>query len=80
MTPGDVLLCLSLTNQRQAEIHDRLSTRGHLVSPQQVQRALATLTADGLAVMEKGLRASFYRLAEGPSVDAALDVAWAGEL
>lgn len=76
MKPGDVLLCLSLADQRQSEIHDRLTTRGGLVSPGMVLRALLALVADGLALVELRGRVKFYRLAEGPEVDAALDAAW----
>ncbi|CAM3868854.1 hypothetical protein [Deinococcus frigens] len=77
MKPGDVLLCLSLEEQSQSEIHDRLTTRGHLVSPAVVRRFLDMLTADGLAVTKTQRRRFFYRLAEGEAVEAALDAAWA---
>lgn len=77
MKSGDVLLCLSLEEQRQAEIHDRLTRRGHLVSMSFLRRTLNTLTASGLAVTRRDVQGGcFYRLAEGEVVEAALDTAW----
>ncbi len=77
MKPRDVLLCLSLEEQRQVEIHDRLTQRGHLVSMTFLRRTLNTLTTSGLAVTRRDVRGGcFYRLAEGEAVEAALDEAW----
>jgi DNA-binding PadR family transcriptional regulator len=71
-----VLLCLSLTEQRQAEIYERLTASGHTLRPSQLQQVLDTLTADGLVIVSRR-RAYFYRLAEGEAVELALNEAWA---
>lgn len=75
-----VLLCLSLTEQRQTEIYDRLTASGHTLKLSQLQQVLDTLTSDGLVVTRRGWRgAYFHRLAEGEAVEAALDKAWAAQ-
>jgi DNA-binding PadR family transcriptional regulator len=80
MKASDVLLCMSLDEQRQAEIHDRLTKRGHLPSMTYVRKTLNKLTADGLVVTRKTeLGGCFYRLAEGQAVEDALDAAWSLE-
>lgn len=76
MKSSDVLLCLSLNEQRQNEIYDRLIKRGHFPSMSYVRQTLNRLTKDGLVVTRKTeLGACFYRLAEGEAVEAALDAA-----
>lgn len=75
-TSSVVVLRLSLTEQHQSEIHERLTASGYLVAPKSLQQILDTLTADGLVVMKKDEQgAQFYRLAEGKAVEAALDTA-----
>ncbi|MFK7604367.1 hypothetical protein ACI3L1_19460 [Deinococcus sp. SM5_A1] len=77
MKSSDVLLCLSLDEQRQGEIYDRLIKRGHFPSMSYVRQTLSKLTKDGLVVTRKTeLGGRFYRLAEGKAVEAALDAAW----
>lgn len=77
MKVSDVLLCLSLDEQRQGEIHDRLTKRGHVPSMAYLRKALRKFTADGLVVTRKAENGGcFYRLAEGEAVEAALDRAW----
>jgi DNA-binding IscR family transcriptional regulator len=77
MKSSDVLSCLSLAEQRQVDIHDRLTRRGHLVSMSFLRRTLNTLTTSGLAVTRRDAQGGcFYRLAEGEEVEAALDMAW----
>lgn len=72
-----VLLCLSLTEQRQSEIYARLTASGHTLKPSQLQQVLETLTADGLVVTRRGWRGAYvHRLAEGEAVEAALNEAW----
>ncbi|GGO41545.1 hypothetical protein [Deinococcus humi] len=76
MNSSDVLLCLSLEEQRQDKIYDRLIKRGHLPSMRSVRQILDRLTKDGLVVTRKTeLGGSFYRLAEGEAVEAALEAA-----
>ncbi|CAM3523046.1 DNA-binding PadR family transcriptional regulator [Deinococcus saxicola] len=78
MKPSDVLLCLSLEEQRQNEIHDRLTKRGHLPSMTYIRQTLNRLTKDGLVITRKtDMGGCFYRLAEGEAVEAALEAAWA---
>jgi DNA-binding PadR family transcriptional regulator len=73
-----VLLCLSLSEQRQGEIYDRLTVSGHTLRPSQLQQVLDTLTSDGLVVTRRGWRGAYvYRLAEGEAVEVALNEAWA---
>lgn len=73
-----VLLCLSLTEQRQSEIHDRLTASGHTLRLSQLQQVLDTLTSDGLVVTRRGWRGAYvHRLAEGEAVEVALNEAWA---
>lgn len=77
MKASDVLLCLSLNEQRQSEIHDRLTRRGHVPSMASLRKALRKFTVDGLVMTRKAENgACFYRLAEGEAVEAALDSAW----
>ncbi len=71
-----VLLCLSLTEQRQSEIYQRLTASGHTLRLSQLEQVLDTLTADGVVVRSRR-RAYFYRLAEGEAVEVALNEAWA---
>ncbi len=80
MKSSDVLLCLSLDEQGQAEIYNRLTKRGHLPRLSYVRQTLKRLTADGLVVTRKTERGEcFYRLAEGEAVEAALNDAWANQ-
>jgi DNA-binding PadR family transcriptional regulator len=77
MKSSDVLLCLSLDEQRQNEIYDRLARRGHLPSMTSVRQTLNRLTKAGLVITRKTeMGGCFYRLAEGEAVEAALDAAW----
>lgn len=77
MKANDVLLCLSLEEQRQSDIHDRLTKRGHVPSMAYLRKTLRKFAADGLVVMRKAENGGcFYRLAEGEAVEAALDSAW----
>ncbi len=77
MKSSDVLLCLSLAEQRHGEIHDRLTRRGHLTNASSLRQTLNKLTTDGLVVTRKTETGEcFYRLADGEGVEAALDAAW----
>lgn len=78
MRGSDVLLCLSLEEQQQDEIHDRLTRRGHLSDSSSLRKALGRLITAGLVVTRRTEnRERFYRLAEGEAVEAALNEAWA---
>lgn len=78
MKASDVLLCLSLEEQRQDKISDRLTRRGHLSNMSSLRKALNRLVDDGLVVARKNEnRERFYRLAEGEAVEEALNEAWA---
>ncbi|WP_075834185.1 hypothetical protein [Deinococcus marmoris] len=80
MKASDVLLCLSLEEQQQEEIFDRLAKHGHLpgMSYLRLRNMLKRLTTDGLVVTREQVNgACFYRLAEGEAVEVALDKAWA---
>ena len=76
MNSGDVLLCLSLDEQRQDRIYDRLTKRGHLPSMRSVRQTLERLTQEGLVMTRTTeMGGCFYRLAEGEAVEAALEAA-----
>lgn len=78
MRASDVLLCLSIEEQRQDKIYDRLTKRGHLSGMSSLRKALDRLIAAGLVVTEKDKdRGRCYRLAEGEAVEVALNEAWA---
>ncbi|CAM4424173.1 hypothetical protein [Deinococcus marmoris] len=71
---SDVLLCLSFYEQRQAEIYNRLTERGHIPRLSYVRQTLKRLTTDGLVVTRKTEGGEFfYRLAEGEAVEAVLN-------
>jgi DNA-binding IscR family transcriptional regulator len=73
-----VLLCLSLTEQRQSDIYKRLTASGHTLRLSQLQQVLGILTTDGLVVTRRGWRGAYvHRLAEGEAVEVALNEAWA---
>lgn len=78
MNSNDVLLCLSLDEQRQDEVYNRLVKRGCLPRISSVRQLLTQLTLAELVrtrTTEGGER--FYRLAEGEAVETALNEAWA---
>lgn len=78
MKVSDVLLCLSLEEQRIEAIIDRLAERGHMTDLGPMRRILLRYTTEGLVVTRKQANgACFYRLAEGGAVEAALNDAWA---
>ncbi|CAM4424030.1 hypothetical protein [Deinococcus marmoris] len=78
MKASDVLLCLSLEEQRIEAIIDRLAERGHITDLGHMRRILLRYTTEGLVVIRKQANgACFYRLAEGEAVEVALNEAWA---
>lgn len=78
MKASDVLLCLSLEEQRIEAIIDRLAERGHMTDLGPMRRILARYTTEGLVVTRKQANgACFYRLAESEAVEVALNKAWA---
>ncbi len=77
-TPAEVLLCLSLADQQQEDIFDRLAKRGCLPGMSSLRKMLIKLTTEGLVVTTKKPNGTcFYRLAEGEAVEVALNEAWA---
>jgi Fe2+ or Zn2+ uptake regulation protein len=78
MKASDVLLCLSLEEQRIEAIFDRLAERGHMADLAPVRKILKRYTTEELVVTRKQANgACFYRLAEGEAVEVALNEAWA---
>lgn len=81
MRTSDVLLCLSLEEQRQDKLQMRLTKRGHLSNASSLRKALNRLIDSGLVVTRKDEnRERFYWLAEGEAVEVvevALNEAWA---
>ncbi len=78
MKASDVLLCLSLEEQRIEAIFDRLAKRGHMADMAPLRRILKRYTTEELVVTRKQANgACFYRLAEGGAVEVALNEAWA---
>ncbi|CAM3520457.1 ArsR family transcriptional regulator [Deinococcus saxicola] len=78
MKASDVLLCLSLEEQRIEAIIDRLAERGHMADLGPMRRILLRYTTEGLVVTRKQANgACFYRLAESEAVEVALNEAWA---
>lgn len=78
MKGSDVLLCLSLEEQQQDDIHDRLTRRGHLSDSSSLRKALDRLITAGLVITRRTEnRERFYWLAEGEAVEVALNEAWA---
>lgn len=78
MKASDVLLCLSLKEQRIEAIFDWLAMRGHIADMAPLRKILKRYTTEELVVTRKQANgACFYRLAEGEAVEAALNEAWA---
>lgn len=78
MKPSDVLLCLSLEEQRIEAIIDRLAKRGYMADLGTTWKILKRYTTAKLVVTRKQANgACFYRLAEGEAVELALNEAWA---
>jgi hypothetical protein len=76
MKPSDVLLCLSLEEQRIEAIIDRLAERGQITDLNPMRKILNRYTTEGLVVTRKQANgACFYRLAEGEAVELALNEA-----
>ncbi|SMB78394.1 hypothetical protein SAMN00790413_06637 [Deinococcus hopiensis KR-140] len=74
---SQVLLFLSLTEQRACDIEARLSRAGIPAAPERLQRVLDQLVKQDLVRIRKHGDECSYRLGEGSEVEAALEAAWA---
>ncbi|WP_139806602.1 hypothetical protein [Deinococcus hopiensis] len=74
---SQVLLFLSLTEQRACDIEAQLSRAGVSAAPERLQRVLDQLVKQDLVRIRMRGDERSYHLGKGPEVEAALEAAWA---